>query len=77
MRREHRPRRERILRAECYAGDTAMWAATEAVVIHGGNGYTTDYAAERPFRDAKITRSARERTRSSASSSQARFSRAS
>ena len=41
--------------AKCYAGDTAMWAATEAVQIHGGNGYTTDYAAERHFRDAKIT----------------------
>ena len=23
--------------------------------IHGGNGYTTDYPAERHFRDAKIT----------------------
>ena len=41
--------------AKCYAGDTAMWAATEAVQVHGGNGYTTDYAAERHFRDAKIT----------------------
>jgi butyryl-CoA dehydrogenase len=41
--------------AKCYAGDVAMWAATEAVQIHGGNGYTTDYAAERHFRDAKIT----------------------
>ncbi|MEA3202252.1 MAG: butyryl-CoA dehydrogenase [Thermoplasmata archaeon] len=41
--------------AKCYAGDTAMWAATECVQIHGGNGYTTDYAAERHFRDAKIT----------------------
>jgi len=41
--------------AKCYAGDVAMWAATEAVQIHGGNGYTTDYPAERHFRDAKIT----------------------
>jgi alkylation response protein AidB-like acyl-CoA dehydrogenase len=41
--------------AKCYAGDTAMWAATECIQVHGGNGYTTDYAAERHFRDAKIT----------------------
>ncbi|HWG92188.1 MAG TPA: acyl-CoA dehydrogenase [Candidatus Thermoplasmatota archaeon] len=41
--------------AKCYAGDTAMWAAIEAVQIHGGNGYTTDYPAERHMRDAKIT----------------------
>ncbi len=41
--------------AKCYAGDTARWAATEAVQIHGGNGYTTDYPVERYMRDAKIT----------------------
>ncbi len=41
--------------AKCFAGDAAMWAATEAVQIHGGNGYTTDYPVERHFRDAKIT----------------------
>ena len=41
--------------AKVYASETAMWAATEAVQVHGGNGYTKDYPVERAFRDAKIT----------------------
>jgi acyl-CoA dehydrogenase len=41
--------------AKVYASETAMAAATEAVQIHGGNGYTKDYPVERHFRDAKIT----------------------
>ena len=41
--------------AKVYASETAMWAATEAIQIHGGNGYTKDYPVERHFRDAKIT----------------------
>ncbi len=41
--------------AKLYASETAMWAATEAIQIHGGNGYTKDYPVERHFRDAKIT----------------------
>ncbi|MHB8634808.1 MAG: acyl-CoA dehydrogenase [Thermoplasmatota archaeon] len=41
--------------AKVYASETAMWAATTAVQVHGGNGYTRDYPVERHFRDAKIT----------------------
>jgi butyryl-CoA dehydrogenase len=41
--------------AKVYASETAMACATDAVQIHGGNGYTTDYPVERHFRDAKIT----------------------
>ena len=41
--------------SKLYASETAMWAATKAIQIHGGNGYTTDYPVERYFRDAKIT----------------------
>jgi butyryl-CoA dehydrogenase len=41
--------------AKLFASETAMWAATKAVQIHGGYGYTTDYPVERYFRDAKIT----------------------
>ncbi len=41
--------------AKVYASETAMWAATEGIQIHGGNGYTRDYPVERHFRDAKIT----------------------
>ena len=41
--------------AEVYCSETAMWAATEAVQIYGGYGYTTEYPVERFMRDAKIT----------------------
>lgn len=41
--------------AKLYASETAMWVATKAIQVHGGNGYTTDYPVERHFRDAKIT----------------------
>lgn len=41
--------------SKLYASETAMWAATKAIQVHGGNGYTTDYPVERYFRDAKIT----------------------
>jgi acyl-CoA dehydrogenase len=41
--------------AKLFAGDTAVWVADRAVQIAGGYGYTTDFPAERFFRDAKIT----------------------
>lgn len=40
--------------AKAYACDAAMWAATEAVQIHGGMGYSTEFPLEKLFRDAKI-----------------------
>ncbi len=41
--------------AKVYASETAMWAATEAVQIHGGYGFVKEYHVERLMRDAKIT----------------------
>jgi alkylation response protein AidB-like acyl-CoA dehydrogenase len=41
--------------AKLFASETAMWAATEAVQIHGGYGYVKEYHVERLMRDAKIT----------------------
>jgi alkylation response protein AidB-like acyl-CoA dehydrogenase len=41
--------------AKVYASETAMWAATEAVQIHGGYGFVKEYHVERMMRDAKIT----------------------
>jgi alkylation response protein AidB-like acyl-CoA dehydrogenase len=41
--------------AKVYASETAMWAAVEAVQIHGGYGYVKEYHVERLMRDAKIT----------------------
>jgi alkylation response protein AidB-like acyl-CoA dehydrogenase len=52
-------RGERVTRyssmAKLFATETAMWVTTEAVQIHGGYGYVTDYPVERHFRDAKVT----------------------
>ena len=36
------------------ASDTAMRVATDAVQIHGGYGYVTDYPVERYMREAKV-----------------------
>jgi len=40
--------------AKCYAADSAMAIATDAVQIYGGYGYTKEYPVEKYFRDAKI-----------------------
>jgi butyryl-CoA dehydrogenase len=41
--------------AKVFASEAAMWITTKAVQVHGGYGYLEDFAAERHFRDAKIT----------------------
>jgi butyryl-CoA dehydrogenase len=41
--------------AKLWASDVANRAAREGIQIFGGNGYVTEYPAERHFRDAKIT----------------------
>jgi alkylation response protein AidB-like acyl-CoA dehydrogenase len=41
--------------AKCFASDTAMQVATDAVQVLGGYGFTRDYPVERMMRDAKIT----------------------
>ena len=40
--------------AKAFAADTAMWAATEAIQVHGGMGYSTEYPVEKLLRDAKV-----------------------
>ncbi|RMG58287.1 MAG: acyl-CoA dehydrogenase [Deltaproteobacteria bacterium] len=40
--------------AKAFAADTAMWAATEAVQVYGGMGYSAEYPVEKLFRDAKL-----------------------
>ena len=37
-----------------FAAETARFVTDQAVQIHGGYGYTKDYAVERFFRDAKL-----------------------
>ena len=41
--------------AKLEASRTANYCAKEAVQIHGGAGYTTDFPVERYFRDARVT----------------------
>jgi alkylation response protein AidB-like acyl-CoA dehydrogenase len=41
--------------AKYVASENAMDVTNEAVQIHGGYGYTTDFPVERLYRDAKIT----------------------
>lgn len=41
--------------AKLFASKTAVKAATEAIQVFGGYGYTKDYPVERYFRDAKVT----------------------
>ncbi len=40
--------------AKCFAADSAMAVATDAVQIFGGYGFTKEYPAEKYFRDAKV-----------------------
>lgn len=41
--------------AKCFATDTAMKVATDAVQVFGGYGFTKDYPVEKMMRDAKGT----------------------
>lgn len=40
--------------AKAYSSDAAMWAATQAIQVLGGMGYSTEYPVEKLFRDAKV-----------------------
>jgi len=41
--------------AKVFSSEAAMWAAVEAVQVHGGYGFVKEYHVERLMRDAKIT----------------------
>ena len=54
--RDHLERHSRqASMAKLFASEACMRAASEAVQIHGGYGYISEYTVERLFRDAKIT----------------------
>ena len=40
--------------AKLFASETAMEIALDAIRIHGGYGYSTEYEVERYFRDAPL-----------------------
>jgi acyl-CoA dehydrogenase len=52
---EGKPYSKLAAQAKLFASEMAMKHTVEAVQIHGGYGYTTDYNVERYMRDAKIT----------------------
>ncbi|MGG1598240.1 acyl-CoA dehydrogenase family protein [Paenibacillus naphthalenovorans] len=51
---EGRPSVRHASFAKCFAADTAMKVATDAVQIYGGYGFIREYPVEKYFRDAKI-----------------------
>jgi len=50
-----RPYTKEASMAKLFASEAAMAIATQAVQLHGGYGYTREFAVERYFRDAKAT----------------------
>ena len=51
---EGKPCTKEASMAKLFSSEMVMKAATKAVQIHGGYGYTRDYPVERYFRDAKL-----------------------
>lgn len=55
LRQEGKPCGWEASMAKLMASKAAVEAATEAIQVFGGYGYTKDYPVERYFRDAKVT----------------------
>ena len=55
LRMEGKPHKKEASMAKLFASETAMEVTTRAVQLHGGYGYSREYAVERMMRDAKIT----------------------
>ena len=55
LRDQKRPHSKEAAAAKVFASQSANWAARQAVQVHGGAGYCSDYPVERYFRDARIT----------------------
>jgi alkylation response protein AidB-like acyl-CoA dehydrogenase len=49
-----RPFSQEAAMAKLFASEAAMFATEEAVQIHGGYGYLSEFAVERHYRDAKL-----------------------
>ena len=54
LKNERRPFGTEASMAKLFASETAMWATTKAVQIHGGYGYMREFPVERYMRDAKL-----------------------
>ncbi|MDP2481542.1 MAG: acyl-CoA dehydrogenase family protein [Candidatus Palauibacterales bacterium] len=55
LRQAGRRHKKEASMAKLFASETAMDVTIKAVQLHGGYGYTREYAVERMMRDAKIT----------------------
>ena len=54
LKNRHLPLTREAAMAKYYASEVAVRAATEAVQIFGGYGYTTDFPVEKFYRDSKL-----------------------
>lgn len=52
---QKKPSTKAAAMAKLSASETATFVAHQAIQIHGGNGYVTEYPVERNYRDARIT----------------------
>jgi alkylation response protein AidB-like acyl-CoA dehydrogenase len=55
LKQEGRPHAEEGAKAKLFASEMARRQTAEAIQVLGGYGYTKEFAAERYYRDAKIT----------------------
>jgi alkylation response protein AidB-like acyl-CoA dehydrogenase len=55
MKENRRPFSREASMAKVFATETANRIANRAIQIHGGYGYTREFAAERHLRDARVT----------------------
>lgn len=55
LRMNDRPHKKEASMAKLFASEAAMDITIDAVQLHGGYGYSREYAVERMMRDAKIT----------------------
>jgi butyryl-CoA dehydrogenase len=53
MKQQGLPTKKETSIAKLFATETAVRAANEAVLLHGGRGYSNDYPVERYYRDIK------------------------
>ena len=54
LKQTHQPVTQQAAMAKLYASELCVKAGNEAIQIHGGYGYTTDYPVEKFYRDAKL-----------------------
>ena len=54
LKQTHQPVTQQAAMAKLYASELSVKAGNEAIQIHGGYGYTTDYPVEKFYRDAKL-----------------------